>query len=126
MNSSVAHPPQSVPYWTSLRNAFRATLLLTDSQVELTAWGKLLQTLLCLTEPVLLGLALATRARTNVDAVSRPTAVAANGRFAASTAHRPRLGLGCRNSNGTLQLAAFAATTRRRPHRGGRATPRVP
>ncbi len=37
---------------------FRATLSLTDSEVTLTAWGKLLQALLRLTGPVLLGLAL--------------------------------------------------------------------
>ncbi len=58
-------PPQPVSYWTSLLYAFRATLSLTDSEVELTAWGKLLQGLLRLTGPVLLGLTLlAIRART--------------------------------------------------------------
>jgi hypothetical protein len=58
-------PPQPVSYWTSLLYAFRATLSLTDSEVQLTAWGKLLQGLLRLTGPVLLGLALlAIRART--------------------------------------------------------------
>jgi uncharacterized protein YjbI with pentapeptide repeats len=58
-------PPQPVSYWTSLLYAFRATLSLTDNEVELTAWGKLLQALLRLTGPVLLGLALlAIRART--------------------------------------------------------------
>jgi uncharacterized protein YjbI with pentapeptide repeats len=58
-------PPQPVSYWTSLLYSFRATLSLTDSEVELTAWGKLLQALLRLTGPVLLGLALlAIRART--------------------------------------------------------------
>ncbi len=58
-------PPQPVSYWTSLLYAFRATLSLTDDEVKLTAWGKLLQGLLRLTGPVLLGLALlAIRART--------------------------------------------------------------
>jgi hypothetical protein len=58
-------PPQPVSYWTSLLYAFRATLSLTDSDVQLTAWGKLLQGLLRLTGPVLLGLTLlAIRART--------------------------------------------------------------
>jgi hypothetical protein len=57
-------PPQPVSYWTSLLYAFRATLSLTDSEVQLTAWGKLLQGLLRLTGPVLLGLTLlAIRAR---------------------------------------------------------------
>jgi uncharacterized protein YjbI with pentapeptide repeats len=60
-----ARPPQPVSYWTSLLYAFRATLSLTDDEVKLTAWGKLLQGLLRLTGPVLLGLALlAVRART--------------------------------------------------------------
>jgi hypothetical protein len=58
-------PPQPYTYWTSLLYAFRATLSLTDSEVQLTAWGKLLQALLRLTGPVLLALALlAIRART--------------------------------------------------------------
>jgi hypothetical protein len=58
-------PPQPVSYWTSLLYAFRATLSLTDNEVQLTAWGKLLQALLRLTGPVLLALALlAIRART--------------------------------------------------------------
>jgi hypothetical protein len=58
-------PPQPVSYWTSLLYAFRATLSLTDSEVELTACGKLLQARLRLTGPVLLGLTLlAIRART--------------------------------------------------------------
>jgi hypothetical protein len=58
-------PPQPVSYWTSLLYAFRATLSLTDSEVQLTAWGRLLQALLRLTGPVLLGLTLlAIRART--------------------------------------------------------------
>jgi hypothetical protein len=58
-------PPQPVSYWTSLLYAFRATLSLTDSEVQLTAWGKLLQALLRLTGPVLLALTLlAIRART--------------------------------------------------------------
>jgi uncharacterized protein YjbI with pentapeptide repeats len=51
-------PPQPYTYWTSLLYAFRATLSLTDSEVQLTAWGKLLQALLRLTGPVLLALAL--------------------------------------------------------------------
>jgi hypothetical protein len=38
--------------------AFRATLSFTDDQVTLTAWGQLLQGVLRLTGPVLLGLAL--------------------------------------------------------------------
>jgi hypothetical protein len=60
-----ADPPQPVSYWTSLLYAFRATLSLTDAEVKLTAWGKLLQALLRLTGPVLLALALlAIRART--------------------------------------------------------------
>jgi len=60
-----ARPPQPVSYWTSLLYAFRATLSLTDSEVQLTAWGKLLQGLLRLTGPVLLALTLlAIRART--------------------------------------------------------------
>jgi hypothetical protein len=53
-----AKPPQPVSYWTSLLYTFRATLSLTDDEVTLTAWGKLLQGLLRLTGPVLLGLAL--------------------------------------------------------------------
>ena len=53
-----AVPPRPVSYWTSLLYAFRATLSLTDDEVKLTAWGKLLQGLLRLTGPVLLGLAL--------------------------------------------------------------------
>ena len=53
-----AVPPQPVSYWTSLLYAFRATLSLTDDQVKLTAWGQLLQGVLRLTGPVLLGLAL--------------------------------------------------------------------
>jgi hypothetical protein len=51
-------PPQPDSYWTSLLYAFRATLSLTDDEVKLTAWGKLLQALLRITGPVLLGLAL--------------------------------------------------------------------
>jgi hypothetical protein len=51
-------PPQPDSYWTSLLYAFRATLSLTDDEVKLTAWGKLLQGLLRITGPVLLGLAL--------------------------------------------------------------------
>jgi uncharacterized protein YjbI with pentapeptide repeats len=51
-------PPQPVSYWTGLLYAFRATLSLTDDEVRLTAWGKLLQALLRLTGPVLLGLAI--------------------------------------------------------------------
>jgi uncharacterized protein YjbI with pentapeptide repeats len=53
-----AVPPHPVSYWTSLLYAFRATLSLTDNDVTLTAWGKLLQGVLRLTGPVLLGLAL--------------------------------------------------------------------
>jgi uncharacterized protein YjbI with pentapeptide repeats len=53
-----AKPPQPVSCWTSLLYAFRATLSLTDSDVQLTAWGQLLQGLLRLTGPVLFGLAL--------------------------------------------------------------------
>jgi hypothetical protein len=53
-----AVPPRPVSYWTSLLYAFRATLSLTDNDVKLTAWGQLLQGVLRLTGPVLLGLAL--------------------------------------------------------------------
>ena len=53
-----AVPPRPVSYWTSLLYAFRATLSLADNQVTLTAWGSLLQAVLRLTGPVLLGLAL--------------------------------------------------------------------
>ena len=53
-----AVPPRPVSYWTSLLYAFRATLSLTGDQVTLTAWGHLLQAVLRLTGPVLLGLAL--------------------------------------------------------------------
>jgi uncharacterized protein YjbI with pentapeptide repeats len=53
-----AVPPRPVSYWTSLLYAFRATLSLTDDAVTLTAWGQLLQAVLKLTGPVLLGLAL--------------------------------------------------------------------
>jgi uncharacterized protein YjbI with pentapeptide repeats len=51
-------PPHPNSYWTSLLYAFRATLSLTDDDVKLTAWGRLLQALLRLSGPVLLGLAL--------------------------------------------------------------------
>jgi uncharacterized protein YjbI with pentapeptide repeats len=51
-------PPQPASFWTSLLYAFRSTISLTDDQVGLTAWGQLLQALLRLTGPVLLGLAL--------------------------------------------------------------------
>ena len=51
------HPPQPATYWTSMLYAFRSTISLTDD-VILTAWGQLLQALLRLTGPVLLGLAL--------------------------------------------------------------------
>jgi uncharacterized protein YjbI with pentapeptide repeats len=50
--------PQPVTYWTSLLYSFRSTISLTDNDVTLTAWGQLLQALLRLTGPVLLGLAL--------------------------------------------------------------------
>jgi hypothetical protein len=53
-----AVPPRPVSYWTSLLYAFRATLSLTDNEIKLTAWGQLLQSVLRLTGPVLLGLAL--------------------------------------------------------------------
>ncbi len=53
-----ARPPQPVSYWTSLLYAFRANLSLTDGNVQLTAWGELLQGLLRITGPVLLALAL--------------------------------------------------------------------
>ena len=53
-----AVPPRPISYWTSLLYAFRATLSLTDNKVTLTAWGQLLQAVLRLTGPVLLGLAL--------------------------------------------------------------------
>jgi hypothetical protein len=51
-------PPVPATYWTSMLYAFRSSLSLTDSQVTLTAWGELLQALMRLTGPVLLGLAL--------------------------------------------------------------------
>jgi hypothetical protein len=51
-------PPQPDSYWTSLLYAFRSTLSLADDEVKLTAWGKLLQALLRITGPLLLGLAL--------------------------------------------------------------------
>ena len=51
-------PPQPATYWTSLLYAFRSTISLTDDAVTLTAWGQLLQALLRLTGPVLVGLAL--------------------------------------------------------------------
>jgi hypothetical protein len=51
-------PPHPDTYWTSLLYSFRATLSLTDSDVKLTALGQLLQAVLRLTGPVLLGLAL--------------------------------------------------------------------
>jgi len=53
-----AEPPHPDSYWTSLLYAFRATLSLTDNDIKLTAWGQLLQGVLRLTGPVLLGLAL--------------------------------------------------------------------
>ena len=53
-----ARAPRPVSYWTSLLYAFRATLSLTDDAVRLTAWGQLLQAVLRLTGPLLLGLAL--------------------------------------------------------------------
>jgi len=46
------------PYWKSLLFAFRSTVSLTDSQVNLTAWGGLFQVILRLTGPVLLALTL--------------------------------------------------------------------
>jgi hypothetical protein len=52
------HAPQPNTYWTGALYALRATLSLTDNQVTLTAWGQLLQAVLRLTGPVLLGLAL--------------------------------------------------------------------
>jgi hypothetical protein len=51
-------PPQPATYWTSLLYAFRSTISLSDNDVTPTAWGQLLQALLRLTGPVLLGLAL--------------------------------------------------------------------
>jgi hypothetical protein len=50
--------PQPNTYWTSALYAFRATLSLPDNQVTLTTWGQLLQAVLRLSGPVLLGLAL--------------------------------------------------------------------
>jgi hypothetical protein len=65
MRAGQARSRQPVSYWTSLLYAFRATLSLTDSEVQLTAWGKLLEALLRLSGPVLLALTLlAIRART--------------------------------------------------------------
>ena len=52
------HPPKPATYWISLLYAFRSTISITDNEVTLTAWGQLLQALLRLTGPVLLGLAL--------------------------------------------------------------------
>jgi len=52
------NPPQPDSYWTSLLYSFRATLSLTDDDVNLTAWGKLLQALLRISGPLLLALAL--------------------------------------------------------------------
>ena len=52
------NPPRPDSYWTSLLYAFRATLSLSDDEVKLTAWGKLLQALLRIGGPLLLGLAL--------------------------------------------------------------------
>jgi uncharacterized protein YjbI with pentapeptide repeats len=51
-------PPRPASYWTSLLYSFRSTISLTDNDVKLTPWGQLLQALLRLTGPVLLGLAL--------------------------------------------------------------------
>jgi hypothetical protein len=51
-------PPEPASYWTSLLFAFRSTISLTDSAVTLSAWGSLLQALLRLTGPVLLGMML--------------------------------------------------------------------
>ncbi len=69
-----AVPPRPVSYWTSLLYAFRATLSLADNQVTLTAWGSLLQAVLRLTGPVLLGLALlALRGRVKRRATQRAT-----------------------------------------------------
>ena len=51
-------PPSPDSYWNSLLYAFRSTLSIIDNDVKLTAWGKLLQAVLRLTGPVLLGLAL--------------------------------------------------------------------
>jgi hypothetical protein len=51
-------PPEPASYWTSLLFAFRSTISLTDNGVTLTAWGSLLQALLRVTGPVLLGLML--------------------------------------------------------------------
>lgn len=53
-----SRPPQPISYWTSLLYASRADLSLSDDSVTLTAWGKVLQGLLRLSGPVLLGLAL--------------------------------------------------------------------
>ncbi len=51
-------PPKPATYWTSLLYAFRSTLSLSDDAVSLTNFGQLLQALLRLTGPVLLGLGL--------------------------------------------------------------------
>ena len=50
-----AQPPQPATYWTSLLYTFRATVSLTGDHVTLTAWGQLLQAVLRITGPVLLG-----------------------------------------------------------------------
>jgi len=49
---------RSTSYWKSLLFSFRSTISLTDTQVNLTAWGGLFQALLRLTGPVLLALTL--------------------------------------------------------------------
>ena len=60
---TIAPKPNS--YWTSGLYSFRATLSLTDDRVTLTGWGQLLQAILRVIGPVLVGLALlALRGRT--------------------------------------------------------------
>jgi hypothetical protein len=51
-------PPKPDTYWTSLLYSFRSTLSLSGEVVTLNAWGDLLQALLRITGPVLLGLGL--------------------------------------------------------------------
>ena len=55
-------PPKPETYWTSLLYALGSTLSLSDA-ATLTSWGQLLQALLRLTGPVLLGLALTSAPR---------------------------------------------------------------
>jgi uncharacterized protein YjbI with pentapeptide repeats len=57
-NLGFVHPPLPRSFWGSLLYAMKSTLSLTDDEVQLTAWGGLLQVMLRILGPVLLGLAL--------------------------------------------------------------------